>query len=98
MYFVIFGTDKPGTRQQRRDTLNDVASYLKDRPGHPDVTVHCGGPTIDAGGAINGTLNDIEAPSLEAAQAFLADNPLQKLDLLEDVSVRQLDWKTGRPD
>ena len=98
MYFVIFGTDKPGTGQQRRDTLNDVASYLKDRPGHPDVTVHCGGPTVDDGGNINGTLNVIEAPSLEAAQAFLADNPLQKLGLLEDVSVRQLDWKTGRPD
>ena len=98
MYFVIFGTDKPGTGQQRRETLNDVVSYMKDHPGHPDVTVHCSGPTIDDRGNINGTLNVIEAPSLEVAQAFLADNPLQKMNLLQDVSVRQLDWKTGRPD
>ncbi|MDE2792225.1 MAG: YciI family protein [Paracoccaceae bacterium] len=98
MYFVIFGTDKPGTGQQRQDTLDDVVSYVRDRPGHPDVTVHCSGPTLDAGGTINGTLYVIEAPSLEAAQAFLADNPLQKMGLLEDASVRQLDWKTGRPD
>ncbi len=98
MYFVIFGTDRPGTGQQRLDTLNDVVSYVSDRPGHPDVTVHCGGPTVDESGAINGTLIVVEAPSLEAAQAFLADNPLQKLGLLEDASVRQFDWKTGRPD
>ncbi len=97
MYFVIFGTDKPGTGKQRRETLNDVVAYLKDRPGHPEVTVHCGGPTTDEQGNINGTLNVIEAPSLEKAQAFLADNPLQKMNLLQDVSVRQLDWKTGRP-
>ena len=97
MYFVIFGSDKPGMGQQRRDALDDVASYLRDRPGHPDVTVHCAGPTLGDGGAINGTLVLIEAPSLDAARAFLADNPLQKMGFLEEVSVRQLDWKTGCP-
>ena len=97
MYFVIFGTDKPGAGQQRRDTRDDVVSYLRDRPGHPDIVLHCGGPTLDEGGTINGTLNVIEAPSLEAAQAFLADNPLQKSGLLGEVSIRELDWKTGRP-
>lgn len=97
MYFVIFGSDKPGIGQQRRDALDDLASYLRDRPGHPDVTVHCAGPTLDEAGAINGTLVIIEAPSLEAAQAFMADHPLQKMGLLDDVSVRQLDWKTGCP-
>ncbi len=97
MYFVIFGTDKPGTGQQRRDTLDDVVSYVKNHPGHPDVTVHHAGPTLDDGGAINGTVNIVEAPSLEAARAFAADNPIQRLGLGE-LNVRQLDWKTGRPD
>ena len=46
MYFVIFGTDKPGVEQQRQDAVDNVASYLKDHPGHPDVTVHCGGATF----------------------------------------------------
>ena len=97
MYFVMFGSDRPGTGQQRLDALDDVVSYLRDRPGHPDVTVHCGGPTLDEEGAINGTLVIIEASSLDAAQAFLADHPLRKLDILDEVGVRQLDWKTGRP-
>ena len=97
MYFVIFGTDKPGVEQQRRDAVDDVASYLKDHPDHPDVNVYCGGPTVNEKGAINGTLNIIEAPSLEAAQAFFADNPLQKMGLLEEASIRELDWRTGRP-
>ncbi|MDE0694373.1 MAG: YciI family protein [Boseongicola sp.] len=97
MYFVIFGSDKPGTGQERQEALDGVASYLSERPGHPDVTYHCGGPTLDEAGAINGTLNIVEAPSLEAARAFMADHPLQKMGLLDDVSVRQLDWKTGCP-
>ena len=97
MYFVIFGTDKPGVEQQRQDAVDIVASYLKDHPDHPDVTVHCGGPTIDETGSINGTLNIIEAPSLEAARAFFADNPIQKMGLLAEASIRELDWRTGRP-
>ena len=98
MYFVIFGTDRPGTEQQRQESLDPVMSYLRDRPGHPDVVVHCGGPTLDEGGTINGVLNVIEAPSPEAARAFLADHPLTKMDLLEEVSIRQWEWRTGRPD
>ena len=30
MYFVILGTDKPGVRQQRLDTIDEVA-YLRER-------------------------------------------------------------------
>jgi len=97
MYFAIFGTDKPGMGQQRRDTLDEVQSYVRGRPGHSDVTLHSGGPTFDDEGAINGTLIIVEAPSLESAKAFLADSPLQKLGLLGEVSIRQWDWKTGRP-
>ena len=97
MYFVIFGSDKPDTGQERQEALDGVVSYLSERPGHPDVTHHCGGPTLDEGGGINGTLSIIEAPSLDAARAFLADHPLQKMGLLDEVSIRQLDWKTGCP-
>ena len=98
MYFVIFGTDKPGKGQQRRDSLHDVASYIKEHPGHPDVTVHCGGPTVDKDGIISGTLMIIEAPSIEEVQAYFTDSPIRKMDFNEEYSIRRFDWKTGRPD
>ena len=97
MYFAIFGTDNPGMAQQRRDTQDEVASYLRERPGHSDVTLHNAGPTLDEEGAINGSLLIVEAPSLEAVRAFLSDSPLQKMGFLGEVSIRQWEWKTGRP-
>ena len=98
MYFVIFGTDKPDVAQQRHDTLGDVASYNKDQSAHPTATTHFAGPTLDEGGNINGTLTIIEAPSIDAAREFLANHPLQKLGLLQDVGIRQWDWRVGHPD
>ncbi|MCY3675197.1 MAG: YciI family protein [Paracoccaceae bacterium] len=98
MYFVILGTDKAGVGQQRRDTINEVAKYVGERPGHPEINLYCGGPTLDEEGNITGTLVIIDAPSLEAAQSFMDDNPLQKMGLLDKVEIRQFDWKTGRPD
>ncbi|MCY3727356.1 MAG: YciI family protein [Paracoccaceae bacterium] len=98
MYFVILGTDKPGVRQQRLDTIDEVATYVRDRPGHSGINYYCGGPTLDEEGNITGTIIIIDAPSLEAAQAFMDDNPLQKMGLLDKVEIRQFDWKTGRPD
>lgn len=98
MYFVIFGTDKPGVAQQRHDTMGDVASYNKDQSSHPTVNTHIAGPTLDEDGNINGTLTIIEAPSIDAARDFLENHPLQKLGLLEDVCIRQWDWRIGCPD
>ena len=98
MYFVIFGTDKPGMGQQRRETLDDVSSFVKEHPGHPSVTVHAGGPTVGEDGTINGTLMIIEAPSIEEAQAYFADSPLKKMDYNEEFSIRRFEWRTGSPD
>ena len=97
MYYVIFMTDKPGKGQQRQDAVGEIGSYLEDHPDHPDVTVHSAGPTLDEEGTINGSVNIVEAPSLAAARAFLADNPAQKLGFIDDAVVRQWDWKTGCP-
>ncbi len=98
MYFAIFGTDKQGVTQQRQDMVDDVASYNKDQSSHPTAITHCAGPTLDDDGNINGTLTIIEAPSIDAARDFLANHPLQKLGLLEDVCIRQWDWRIGCPD
>ena len=98
MYFAVIGTDKPGVAQTRSELQNAFIAYLRDHPDHPDVTVHNGGPMLaEDGESIVGTLLTIEAPSREAARAFVMDSPYARADLLADVQVRQWDWRTGRP-
>ena len=96
MHFVIFATDKPGKEQEHRDAIGEYRAWLDHHPAHPDVIVHHAGPTLaDDGQTVNGTLNVIEAPSLEAAQAFAADSPLRKRDIYAEFHIRAWDWRTG---
>ena len=98
MYFVIFGNDKPGTRQTRLDTIDAFRAWIDNHPEHPDVTVHLGGPTFeDDAETMNGTVNVIEAPSLEAARAFAEDSPYRKAGIYAEFHVRPWYWRTGRP-
>ena len=58
-----------------------------------------GGPTLsEDASTMNGTLLLLEAPSLEAVRAFLADSPFGRLGLYGDVQVRPWDWRTGSPE
>ena len=96
MYFVIFATDKPGKEQEHNDAMDEFRAWLNSHPEHPDVIVHHGGPTLaDDGQTVNGTLNVIEAPSIEAAKAFAADSPLRKRDIYAEYHIRPWDWRTG---
>ena len=98
MYFAIFVTDKPGVGERRNELRDEFIAYLRHHPDHPDVVYHHGGPTLaDDGATIVGLLNVIEAPSLEAARAFVAESPYAKAELFADVHVRPWDWMTGRP-
>ena len=73
MYFVVFATHREGMGQERLRLRDGFAAYLHDHPDHPDVIVHHGGPTLgDDGETVNGLLLAVEAPSLEAAGAFVA--------------------------
>ncbi len=98
MYFAVFATDKPGAAQQRSDLQPGFIAYLRDHPGHPDVTVHNGGPLLaEDGASMVGTLLTVEAPSREAVQAFMAGSPYGEAELFANVQIRQWDWATGRP-
>lgn len=98
MYCVVFTTHKPGRVQTGSDIQNAFADYLVNHPDHSDVVVHNGGPTLsnDLQGPV-GTLLIVEAPSLEAVRAFVADSPYGKGDVFAECEVRPLDWRTGRP-
>ena len=98
MYFVVFATHREGTGQERLRLRDGFAAYLQNHPQHSDVTVHHGGPTLgDDGESVNGLLLAVEAPSLEAARAFVADSPYGQAGLFAESHVRQWDWLTGRP-
>lgn len=98
MYFAIFGTHKPGRVQTGSELQNAFADYLGNHPDHSSVVVHHGGPTLsDDSEAPVGTLLIVEAPSLEAVRAFVADSPYGKGDVYAECAVRPLDWRTGRP-
>ena len=98
MYFAVFVTDKPGVVERRSGLQGDFIAFLREHPDHPDVIVHHAGPTLaDDGESVIGMVNLIEAPSLEAAKAFVADGPYAKADLFDEIHVRHWDWKTGRP-
>jgi len=46
MYFVVFGTHKPGRVQTGSELQNAFADYLSNHPDHSGVVVHHGGPTL----------------------------------------------------
>ena len=98
MYFAVFVTHKEGTGQERLGLRDGFAAYLRDHASHPDVVVHHGGPTLgDDGESVNGLFLAVEAPSLEAARAFIADSPYGQANLFAESHVRPWDWLTGRP-
>ena len=98
MYCVSFVTHKPGRVQAGSDLQGAFVDYLRNHPEHPGVVVHDGGPTLsDDSETIVGLLLIVEAPSLEAARAFVADSPYGKADVFADVQVRPWEWRTGRP-
>ena len=99
MYCVAFVTHKPGRVQAGSEIQGAFIDYLRSHPEHPDVVVHNAGPTLaDDSATIVGLLLIAEAPSLEAARAFLADSPYGKADVFADTQVRPWDWRTGHPD
>ena len=98
MYVVAFVTHKPGRVEAGSEIQGAFIDYLRHHPDHPDVVVPNAGPTLsDDSESIVGLLVIAEAPSLDAARAFLADSPYGKADIFADVQVRPWEWRTGRP-
>ncbi len=98
MYVAAFVTDKPDAEPARAETREAFLEYLRSHPAHPGVVVHHGGPTLaDDGESIVGRVLLLEAPSVEAARAFLADSPFGKANVFAECHVHAWDWTTGRP-
>jgi uncharacterized protein YciI len=98
MFFVVFGTDKPGLAEVRADARPRHRAFLK-APGTHPVKVRIAGPTLAPGGeAMNGTMLVVEADTLEQVQAFLADDPYVRAGLFAELLVRPWRWGIGNPE
>jgi hypothetical protein len=63
------------------------------------VRVRLGGPTLDeAGEEMRGTMLVIEADSIEAVRAFLADDPYCREGLFASMEIRPWRWGIGLPE
>ena len=98
MHYVVFTTHREGVAAERLRLFDQFSAYLHDHPHHPNVTVHHAGPTLDESetNAI-GLILVLEASSLDAARAFVADSPYAQADLFADTHIRPWNWLTGRP-
>lgn len=88
MYFVVFGTDKPGMQETRVANRPTHREHLRNPGKHP-VAVRVAGPTLAEGGAaMDGTLLIIEAEDIAAVRAFVADDPYSRAGLFQSVEIR----------
>lgn len=98
MYFVVFGTDKPGYVEVRTKNRPSHRAYLRNPGSHP-VKVRLGGPMLDEpGGRMNGTMLVVESNSVATVRAFLADDPYYKAGLFATIEIRPWLWGLGNPD
>ena len=98
MHFVAFVTHNQEMGQERSRLSETFGDYIHEPTNHPDVTVHHGGPTLgDGDDTVNGLLLVLEAPSLEAARAFVADSPYARAGIIAESQIRAWNWMTGRP-
>lgn len=97
MYFVVFGTDKPGMQETRAATRATHREYLRSPDKHP-VTVRAGGPTLSQDGAsMNGTLLIVEADDIDQVRAFVADDPYSRAGIFASVEIRPWNWGLNNP-
>jgi hypothetical protein len=95
-YFAIFAIDLPGALARREAVRERHRAYL--RTPHADGTVAVlGGPLLDDGGRMNGSLIVLRAPSRAAAERFLAGDPYAEAAIFERVELRPWAWALGTP-
>ena len=86
MLFVLTATDKPNALELRMATRPAHFEYAK-----ATGVIRLGGPFLDAKGEMAGSMIIIEAPDLDAAKAWAANDPYAKAGLFAATEIRP--WK-----
>lgn len=92
---MILSRDVPNGPDIRARVRQDHLDWLK-QPS--DCTVLSAGPWLDDMDVMRGSLLIVKAPSREALDAWMADDPYAKAGLPEDIDVRPFKLVIGRPD
>jgi uncharacterized protein YciI len=87
MLVALIARDKPGALETRLANREAHLAYAKSAP----ITLKFGGPFLDAGGDMCGSLLIMEVDSMADAEAFAANDPYAKAGLFE--SVELIEWK-----
>lgn len=94
-YFAVYALDRPAMRERRGELRAPHRDWLR-RHDHP-VSVHIGGPLLDDGGEMIGTLLVIEAEEKSAVERYLAADPYCRADLFASMDIRRFNWGLGQP-
>ncbi len=82
--FAITCQDKPGALEQRLQHRPDHVAYLKTQ----EAVIRLAGPQLDAEGKMCGSLFVIEVEDLDAARAFSAGDPFNRLGVFGEVRIQ----------
>lgn len=92
--FIVLTRDCPDGPSIRAEVRPDHLEWLK-QPSDCDVLA--AGPWLDDTDAMRGSLLIVKAPSREALEAWMADDPYAKAGLPEDIDIRPFKFAIGRP-
>lgn len=93
--FMILSRDVPDGLSIRQKVRSDHLNWLK-QPS--DCVVMSAGPWLDDTDAMRGSLLIVKAPSREALDDWLAQDPYAKAGLPDHVDIRPFKLVIGRPD
>ena len=94
MHVMFIGRDKPGHLQVRLSNRDAHLAFMAANA----TAIKIAGPYLDeASGEPRGSLLVVEAESLEAAKALLAQDPYAIAGLFAEVEFRPWRWVIGLP-
>jgi len=93
MRYVVWATDREGSQPDRQRVREEHRARLRNPAPH-EVTVLLAGPTLqEADLSMNGTLLVVDAVSVDAVRAFIADDPYMRHGVYLSVDIRP--WHCG---
>ena len=95
-YYVVHALDAPGMSEARAAARPAHRARL--RRHHHDLKVHVGGPLLNDGGEMCGTMLVIEADSAAVVFDYLSGDPYSEAGVYETVQLHEFKWGLGQPE
>lgn len=93
MEYFVYGRDRPGAGQLRRETMERHWSFID---GYAEQLIARGATLAAPDGAMTGSMHLVDLPSPEAAQVFAFEEPFFQAGVFSEVLVRRWRNELGR--